>query len=175
MILYYSDFERLTNRGRKDLQDFLVRPNGVTVFVPTNEAFAKLRNLPNVDINNNLALINQVQYLIRLSVCACVYNQCCLSVCLSIHSSIILSNLSLSSSLSLCLSTICVSVRVCVYNQSCLSVGMSVCLAVYLSMLPSILLFLSLSLPLSFCVCLLYVCLSVRLQCKIHFIIFFLN
>ncbi|XP_050398114.1 transforming growth factor-beta-induced protein ig-h3 [Patella vulgata] len=55
-----SNFHALTDRGRKELQDYLVQPSGVTVFVPNNDAFSALTNIPGADFYNNQTLINEV-------------------------------------------------------------------------------------------------------------------
>ncbi|XP_071098849.1 fasciclin-1-like [Haliotis cracherodii] len=55
-----SQFRQVLDRSRKDLQDFLVVSSGVTLFVPMNDAFTKIQNLPGVDFFNNQTLINYV-------------------------------------------------------------------------------------------------------------------
>lgn len=57
-------FETLLIRSRNDIQNAIVAPSGVTVFIPTNQAF---QNIPNAgSLSSNQSLINMIMELCML-------------------------------------------------------------------------------------------------------------
>ena len=53
-------FDQLINRASEETRKALVDQTGVNVFVPTSEAFSKIYNVPWVNLNYDIALIDKV-------------------------------------------------------------------------------------------------------------------